>query len=239
MAQAVRNGTVLDRINQQPIGRATLQNKQSARATLSNDEGRFQMAVSAGDTLLVSCVGFETLRFVVPAESPELLIQLSPKVTTLSEVVVKGWTEARFKEEFLKLAPPEKQKIEVGVPADLQGVMLGNVGRTGYDATNLAPKVTVGGPASFLYDKFSRQSKLNQKLREGQLADSRQKQYKARMDPVWIARITELNGERLDAFMKFCHPPESLVLEAKEYDLIVAIQDCLKEFLAQEKTDKG
>ena len=137
------------------------------------------------------------------------------------------------------MAAPEKQKIDVGVPADLQGAMLGDVGRTGYDATNLAPKVTVGGPASFLYDKFSRQSKLNQKLREGQLADSRQKQYKARMDPVWISRITELTGERLDAFIAFCHPAESFVLEAKEYDLILAIQGCLKEFLAQEKTEKG
>ena len=218
---------------------ATVQNISLRRAALSNEAGYFRITASPNDTLLISCIGYKTERLVVPADEQKLQVELIQEVKMLNEVVIKGWTESRFKQEFLKLDVAEKPNIEIKTAPELIGKQLGNIGRMGYDYTTLAPKLTLKGPVSALYGKFSKEAKNERKLLQFNQSEQNKKRYQARMDPVWIARITELKEERLDAFMKFCKLPEKFVLEANEYDLIVAIRGCLKEFLVQENTGKS
>ncbi|MGA0557140.1 carboxypeptidase-like regulatory domain-containing protein [Larkinella sp. VNQ87] len=234
-AQDIRSGWVTDKSNGNPIVSATVQNTSLRRATMSTETGHFRITASPQDTLLISCIGYKTVQFVVPADEQELRVELVQEVKMLNEVVIKGWTESRFKEEFLKLNMPEKPVIEIKTAPELAGTPLGNVGRMGYDYKTLAPKVTLKGPISALYGKFSREAKNERKLLQISQAEQNKKRYQSRMDPVWISRITDLKEERLTAFMKFCKLSETFVLDATEYDLIVAIRGCLKEFLAQEK----
>ncbi|GAB3911817.1 hypothetical protein GCM10028803_54070 [Larkinella knui] len=180
-------------------------------------------------------MGYKTEKVVVPVNEQTLVVELVQEVKMLNEVVIKGWTESRFKQEFMKLNIAEKPIIEIKTPAELVGVSIGNVGRMGYDYATLAPKMTLKGPISALYGKFSKEAKNERKLQQFNQAELNKKRYQSRMDPIWISRITELKEERLTAFMQFCKLPEKFVLEANEYDLIVAIRGCLKDFLVQEK----
>jgi hypothetical protein len=234
-AQDIRSGSVVDKSSQKPIVSATVQNKSLSRAVLSNESGHFRITASPNDTLLISCIGYKTERVVVSPNEEELMVELVQEVKMLNEVVIKGWTESRFKQEFLKLNIAEKPIIEIKTPAELVGVSIGNIGRMGYDYATLAPKMTLKGPISALYGKFSKDAKNERKLQQFNQAELNRKRYQSRMDPVWVARITDLKEERLTAFMKFCNLPEKLVLESSEYDLIVAIRGCLKDFLVQEK----
>ncbi|RRB12387.1 carboxypeptidase-like regulatory domain-containing protein [Larkinella knui] len=234
-AQAIRSGLVVDKSSQKPIISATVQNSSLRRATMSTESGQFRITASPNDTLLISCMGYKTEKVVVPVNEQTLVVELVQEVKMLNEVVIKGWTESRFKQEFMKLNIAEKPIIEIKTPAELVGVSIGNVGRMGYDYATLAPKMTLKGPISALYGKFSKEAKNERKLQQFNQAELNKKRYQSRMDPIWISRITELKEERLTAFMQFCKLPEKFVLEANEYDLIVAIRGCLKDFLVQEK----
>ncbi|RAJ97949.1 carboxypeptidase-like protein [Larkinella arboricola] len=242
MAQNVRSGSVVDKVSRKPVALATVQNLSLRRAVMSTESGQFRLTASPNDTLLISCVGYKTERVVVPADESELLVEMVQEIKQLNEVVIKGWTESRFKEEFLKLnIHNDKPVIEIKTAPELAGVQLGNAGRMGYDYKTLAPKMTLKGPVSALYGKFSKEAKNERKLQQFHQAESNKQRYLTRLDPVWISRITDLKEERLTAFLKFCKLPEAFVLEATEYDLIVAIRGCLKEFLVQEqtRTEKG
>ncbi|RRB03765.1 carboxypeptidase-like regulatory domain-containing protein [Larkinella rosea] len=234
-AQTIRSGSVVDKSNQKPIVSATVQNTSLSRATMSTETGQFRITASPNDTLLISCIGYKTVQLIVPIDEQELIVELIQDVKMLNEVVIKGWTESRFKQEFMKLNIAPKPVIEIKTAPELVGVSLGNVGRMGYDYATLAPKMTLKGPISALYGRFSKEAKNEKKLQQFNQAELNKKRYQARLDPIWISRITELKEERLTAFMQFCKLPEKFVLEANEYDLIVAIRGCLKDFLVQEK----
>lgn len=241
MAQNIRGGAVVDKASRKPVASATVQNLSRLRGVMSTESGHFRITAFPKDTLLVSCIGYKTERVVVPADDSELLVEMVQEIKQLNEVVIKGWTESRFKEEFLKLSIAEKPVIEIKTAPELVGQQLGNIGRMGYDYTTLAPKMTLKGPVSALYGKFSKEAKTERKLQQLNQAEINKQRYQSRLDPIWISRITDLKEERLTAFLKFCKLPEAFVLEATEYDLIVAIRGCLKEFLVQEQTqtEKG
>ncbi|GAB3268587.1 hypothetical protein GCM10027347_38120 [Larkinella harenae] len=239
MAQHIRSGSVIDQVTRKPIASATVQNTTLRRATMSTEAGQFRITAAPSDTLLISCIGYKPVQLIVPAQDQELSVEMVQEVKLLNEVVIKGWTESRFKEEFLKLDIADKRVIDIKTAPDLVGKSLGNVGRMGYDYTTLAPKLTMKGPVSALYGKFSKEAKNERKLLQLNQAEVNKQRYHSRLDPVWVSRITDLKEERLTAFLAFCKLPEKFVLEATEYDLIVAIRGCLKDFLVQEKTEKG
>lgn len=74
--------------NSEPLVGATVQTKGS-KGTITDLDGYFYLTVSAGATVTVSYVGYETVSLKVP-ESGELNIVLKPVDSSLDEVVVVG-----------------------------------------------------------------------------------------------------------------------------------------------------
>ncbi len=78
----------------------------AGRGASSLNNGFFSLPLLTGDTVLISCVGFHRQTYVVPHDTKEftsILIELSPDVTFLKEVVVTMPTEELFKEAVLAL----------------------------------------------------------------------------------------------------------------------------------------
>lgn len=89
----------------------------AGRGTTTNIMGFFSMPVLAGDSLVISYVGYERQFYIVPDHPSEYLtivIQLQQDVTYLSEVIVSPFpTEEVFKEALLALnIPTEDQSID-------------------------------------------------------------------------------------------------------------------------------
>jgi hypothetical protein len=82
----------------------------AGRGTHTNDVGFFSLPVLAGDSILISYVGFERQSFVVPEGQEEYLtivIQMVPDVTYLKAVEILPFpTEEVFKEAVLALNIP-------------------------------------------------------------------------------------------------------------------------------------
>jgi hypothetical protein len=82
----------------------------AGRGTHTNDVGFFSLPVLAGDSILISYVGFERQAFVVPQYPDEYLtivVQMVPDVTYLKTVEILPFpTEEVFKEAVLALNIP-------------------------------------------------------------------------------------------------------------------------------------
>ncbi|MEM7656265.1 MAG: carboxypeptidase-like regulatory domain-containing protein, partial [Bacteroidota bacterium] len=82
-------GSVSHAETNEPLAYATLIHLPSGRGTATNNQGAFVMPYAQeGDSLQVSYIGFDA-KWVVVANRSSLRIQLSPKPTTLPEVVIK------------------------------------------------------------------------------------------------------------------------------------------------------
>lgn len=89
----------------------------AGRGTHTNYLGFFSLPVLVGDSILISCVGFERQAYVVPDHPNEfltLIIQMVPDVTYLEEVEIMPFpTEEIFKEAVLALnIPTADQSID-------------------------------------------------------------------------------------------------------------------------------
>lgn len=89
----------------------------AGRGTTTNPLGFFSMPVLAGDSIVISYVGYERQYYIVPDHPSEYLtivIQLQQDVTYLSEVIVSPFpTEEVFKEALLALnIPTDDQSID-------------------------------------------------------------------------------------------------------------------------------
>ncbi len=82
----------------------------AGRGTSSLNNGFFSLPLLVGDTVLITSVGFKRQTYVVPDEAKEftsILIELSPDLTFLKEVVITTLpTEELFKEAVLALNVP-------------------------------------------------------------------------------------------------------------------------------------
>lgn len=86
----VVSGTVSD-ANGIPLKGATVQQKNTSKATLTDDLGKFTISVSINSSLQISFVGFEEKEIIITNSSP-LSVRLEEKASNkLNEVVVVGY----------------------------------------------------------------------------------------------------------------------------------------------------
>jgi hypothetical protein len=83
----------------------------AGRGTNTNSLGFFSMPVLAGDSIIISYVGFERQYFKVPLDANEyltIIVQMIPDVTYLKEIEILPFpTEEIFKEAVLALNLPK------------------------------------------------------------------------------------------------------------------------------------
>ncbi|RRB04119.1 carboxypeptidase-like regulatory domain-containing protein [Larkinella rosea] len=90
-AQTTLKGQVLIETDGQPVAYALITEPQHRFGTYADAQGRFTATIPAGiDTLLISCVGFETLLLPLAGLSESTAYRLRAKPNVLTEIVVRG-----------------------------------------------------------------------------------------------------------------------------------------------------
>ncbi len=222
------SGYVLSKDSLNPVPYATIIDKRSNSGNVSDEKGLFAIDVLPGDTVAFTAIGFESTQFVLPTvfkeQQKSLKVMMEPKVYTLDEVQIGPYNMQQFKKDFLALQLPEETKPDMDLPA---------VQKAGpAKGMEYLPSggVAVSGPISKLYDKFSREAKEKRTVAELRAGDARKKAYDARYNKEFVKRITGLPDVQVEEFMQYCKLSEGLVLNSNEYEMILAIQDCLKTF---------
>jgi hypothetical protein len=103
------NGVVLASGSLQAIPGVTVSNRTTKQQAQTNEYGRFEITVQAGDTILFSHVGFEGKSVALPQaiEEAASVFILSQKGELLPMVTVRGNpTSAEFQRDFVKKKVP-------------------------------------------------------------------------------------------------------------------------------------
>ncbi|MGV3557586.1 carboxypeptidase-like regulatory domain-containing protein [Larkinella arboricola] len=91
LAQTTINGRVLIQTTEQPVSYALISEPQHRFGTYADAQGRFTARIPQQvDTLLISCVGFESLLIPLTSLTDSTVFRLQPKSNVLTEVIVRG-----------------------------------------------------------------------------------------------------------------------------------------------------
>ena len=108
------SGLVMNADSSYVIPRANIYNPKTGRGIASDYKGWFSRPFYAGDTLIVSVIGFENINYVVPEDQGDrvtVIFALKEEVTQLADVEINPFpTEEIFKEAILAMNLTEEQE---------------------------------------------------------------------------------------------------------------------------------
>lgn len=110
------SGMVVTGEQAEPISGVHIYIPKAGRGTATNSDGMFIMPVMAGDSLIVSCVGYKKRFYRVPKDKIEnysVVIELKDESTMLPIVEIFPYpTEELFKEAILAMELPDRERME-------------------------------------------------------------------------------------------------------------------------------
>ena len=224
-------GEIINNETLEPVPFVHIINPNLQRGTNSNSQGRFWIKARRKDTLIFSAIGFEKFAFAikedVTTDRLQVTISLNPSTMELETVEVFAYrNEEALKQALLDMELPIEEDTKVDMPS--------NIPRNPKYATGNG--LRMGGPISGLVKalKLGKSYKEKAKLEEMQQLSAKQRVITAKYNPVIVKEITGLPEDRVEEFMEFCKLGEDFLLRSTEYDIIVALNQCMVDFLKEE-----
>ncbi|UII32447.1 carboxypeptidase-like regulatory domain-containing protein [Fulvivirga ulvae] len=223
-------GTIIEADTKEPVPYVHIVNRGLGKGTVSNTEGRFWIKMSKTDTVQFSAIGFEpymfTLKDQVSSDRINVTIELNTSTMELQPVKVFAYKD----EEALKRA---MIAMDVPIESERKGIQLPGF----YYGPTKEVKPNLLNPISLLHGKLSREVKEQKKLAEYQQQESFQNLIKAKYNEGVVIELTGLPEDKVDEFMNFCKLEDSFIGRASEYEIAVAVNQCLKDFEAVEEDE--
>ncbi len=224
-------GTIVNEDDAEGVPYVHIRNIHTGKGTISDLTGEFLIPVNPEDTLIFTAVGYEDYFFTlsnaeITADSYALTIVLNPSTLELSPVSIFAFkSESDFKKEILNLKIEDAKK-EILIPGAFYG--------TPEPATTKLYVMDMGltceGCITSLVNLFRRKSEEKRLANEKILLPRQQEIYK-KYNPEVVSRITGLDGDILNEFLLFCKIKDEFILEANEYEIFLAVNDCFKSFI--------
>ncbi len=201
-------------------------NTTSEFATITNENGEYQIRVKVGDELVFSALNYQIEIVQVTEEiisNNRLVIEVNEKVTELQEVVVTPDQQERFlatKNKILK----EKFEYEIDRSSEVDNIALSQTERGMQDGLNF-----VG-----IYKALSKVFK-NDKPEEKEplkVSDVMRQLY----DDEFFVMDLQIPQDKIDAFLFYCDdkmPTRNLMKKENEFELIDVLVTHSKSFLQE------
>lgn len=190
-------------------------NKATGRGFFGNDDGSFSITVHKNDSIIVSVIGYNTVRFCfkdsVLRENYSLLIPLKKLTKDLQAVdVFPERNLDRVEEDIQKLGYDEKDYRLTGIDA-------------------------WASPLTALYQQFSKKEKDRRRAAELWNDDQRNSLLKELLRIYNKHELIQLAAEKQDAFIDYLHVSDSMLRSWSQYELAVYIKSKYERFVALNK----
>lgn len=204
--QKALSSKVFDGITFQPLQGASVYNMNTKSFVFTDESGRFTMKVSKKDTLVISKSIYRQLvvevndKIFYGAED----FFLYYKTTMLKEVRIFAINPSYegFKKDIVEMKLPyyyeRAQDVKLSDMEKANAVYQGNG-----NILSLGGKLTTS-PISFLYDKYSRKSKMAQLYNEMQSYQDEVDRVQNKYNREIVHDLTGLEGDELLNFMMYC-----------------------------------
>ncbi len=229
----ILKGQVIHANSKKGLSAAHILNLNTVVGTITNDKGFFELPTQVNDTVLVSYLGFSSIKLKITNDllkGNELVIGLYEKAEEVREVVIKSTKLIGVLEIDVKQVPKDKftrihinglpQTYEIGKPASK-------------DFTS--PLAALFQPVDFLYTLFGKKPKQLKKLQKLKTEDGLRKMLSGKFDREVMMEYLEMDRQELSELLSDCNYSEYFIKKASDLQMIEAILDCYENYKALKK----
>ncbi|APZ46936.1 TonB-dependent receptor [Polaribacter reichenbachii] len=227
---ATLKGQIIHAVNKQPLSAAHILNLNTVQGTITNDKGFFEIPTQANDTILVSYLGFSSIKVKVTNDllkGNELEIALYEKPEEIREVIIKSTKLIGVLEVDVKQVPKDKfTRIHInGLP---QTYEVGKPNKRDFSS----PVAALFQPVDFLYNLFGKKPKQLKKLQKLKKEDDLRKMLAGKFDREVMMEYLQMDRQELTDLLTDCSYSEYFIKKASDLQMIEAVLSCYENYKA-------
>ncbi|PQJ81674.1 carboxypeptidase-like regulatory domain-containing protein [Polaribacter glomeratus] len=229
----ILKGQIVHAENKRALSAAHVLNLNAVVGTITDDKGFFELPTKANDTILVSYLGFSSIKLKVTNDllkGNELEIALYEKPEEIKEVIIKSTQLIGVLEVDVKLVPKDRfTRIHInGLPQTYE------VGKP--QGKNFAsPIAALFQPVDFLYSLFGKKPNQLKKLQKLKKEDDLRKMLAGNFDREVIMEYLEMDRQELTDLLTDCQYSDYFIKKASDLQMIEAVLDCYENHKALKK----
>lgn len=221
-------GKLLNAANDVPIENAHIINLNEVKGTVSNINGKFEIAAKVNDTLFFSYLGFKNIRVRVTSDwlkYGQVTVKMTELGIALEEVVIRPMELTGYLEIDAKNIP-----IYENYRYSISGLDSGYEG--GDNNPGAINKVlgTIFNPADALYNVFGKKPKNMRKLREMKKNDEIRNLLQKKFDRQTLMALLQLERPDIDEILTRCNYSADFIRTANDLQIMEAISGCYEEY---------
>ena len=226
-------GQIVHGVSKRSLSAAHILNLNTVVGTITNDKGFFELPTRANDTILVSYLGFASIKLKITNDllkGNELVIALYEKPEEVREVIIKSTKLIGVLEVDVKQVPKDKfTRIHInGLPQTYE------VGKP-REKDFSSPLAALFQPVDFLYSLFGKKPKQLKKLQKLKKQDDLRKMLAGKFDREVMMEYLEMDSQELNELLSDCNYSEYFIKKASDLQMIEAVLDCYENYKALKK----
>ncbi|CAM1367164.1 TonB-dependent receptor [Tenacibaculum litopenaei] len=224
-------GQIVDSKSKQPLSAAHILNLNTVVGTITNEKGLFNLTAQANDTVLVSFLGYSSIKLKVTNDllkGNEVEISLSEKPEEIKEIVIKSTKLIGVLEVDVKQVPKDKfTRIHInGLPQTYE------VGRPQKLNSTLSKLLN---PVDLVYNLFGKKPTQLKKLQKLKKEDDLRKMLAGKFDREVMMEYLEMDRTELNKLLSDCDYSEYFIKKASDLQIIEAVLNCYENYKAIKK----
>ncbi len=234
---SVLKGQIIHALNKRALSAAHILNLNTVQGTITNDKGFFELPTKANDTILVSYLGFSSIKVKVTNDllkGNELEIALYEKPEEVREVIIKSTKLIGVLEIDVKQVPKDRfTRIHInGLP---QTYEVGKPNKKNFSS----PVAALFQPVDFLYNLFGNKPKQLKKLQKLKKEDDLRKMLAGKFDREVMMEYLQMDRQELTELLLDCNYSEYFIKKASDLQMIEAVLGCYENYKALKKGKIG
>ncbi|NIJ45094.1 hypothetical protein FHR24_001533 [Wenyingzhuangia heitensis] len=227
-------GKISSALDSTSVSGTTLLNLTNIDGTVSDKDGLFEIEIKESDTLLVSHIGYESIKLKITrdlSKGTELNIELHPKIQNLDEVVI-GHKLIGVLDIDIKNVPKDKyNRIHInGLPQTYE-IRKSNSSVSGFG--NILKSLQ--NPVDGVYNLFGKKPKKLKDLKELKEKDATREILTNRFDREIILDYLQMDINQLTQVLSECNYSPYFISKATDLQLIEAVLECYENHKAIKK----
>ncbi|MDX6745988.1 carboxypeptidase-like regulatory domain-containing protein [Polaribacter sp. PL03] len=229
----ILKGQIIHAENKSVLSAAHVLNLNTVSGTITNDKGFFELATKVNDTILVSYLGYSSIKLKITNDllkGNELEIALYEKPQNIKEVVIRSTKLIGVLEIDVKQVPKDRfTRIHInGLP---QTYEIGKPKAKDFSS----PIAALFQPVDFLYNLFGNKPKQLKKLQKLKTEDDLRKMLAGKFDREVMMEYLDMDRQELSELLTDCSYSDYFIKKASDLQMIEAVLDCYENYKALKK----
>lgn len=223
------SGSVYNSETRLPMSNVHVINTTKIKGTTTDGNGLFEITAKANDTLLISYLGFETIKVKVSndwVKNKSSKIYLTEKAYALEEIVVTQYNLTGYIQVDTELIYVDESNYRYSISGLNEGYEVGD------KSPGAVTKVlgAIFNPADFLYSAFGKRPKEMKKLKEMKKDDTVRNLLASKYDRETLAALLEIDKDDIPLILQNCNYSEYFIKTANDLQIMDAISSCYEEY---------